>query len=141
MCTDFVICMYICSKPVFFCDSRPVFITFFETWVPFWTPFWTICCNYFEPDLQALKIHIVGIPCACLAGLPRTHHRRGGNQKAPRSHRSLGGTRCQNQHVFSVKVVGRVISRARERRDHHRLQRLRTRFRGRGGAKSPRTNT
>ena len=62
-----------------FCDSRPVVITFFQIWVPFWTPFWTICCNYFEPDFQAQKIHEVGISCACLGGLPRTHHRRGGN--------------------------------------------------------------
>jgi len=64
-----------------FCDSRPVFITFFQIRVPFWLPFWILYCNYFESDFQPQKIQKIGITFAFPSGLPRTHHRRGGNQE------------------------------------------------------------
>ena len=70
-------------------------------------------------------------------------------QEAPRRH--PGGTqeamdileaKCVKSIVFfQSKWWGRPLSRARERRDHHRLQRLRTKVRGRRSEKSRATNT
>ena len=78
---------------------------------------------------------------------PRRHP--GDTQEAPRRH--PGGTqeamdileaKCVKTIVFfQSKWWGRVVSRARERRDHHRLLRLRTRFCGHVGAKSRARNT
>ena len=52
------------------CDSRPIFLRFFQIWVPFWTPFWTIWGYLFEPDFQVQKIPKGQIMIASLSGYP-----------------------------------------------------------------------
>jgi len=78
------------------------------------------------------------------AEAPTTPHRRGGNQETqetPRGHpggqRRLRGKMCQNHGVVPSKVARPTISRRRERPDHHRLPRLRTKVGGRRGPAHP----
>ena len=74
-----------------------------------------------------------------------TQEAPGGTQEAPRRLQEamdILEAKCVKTIVFfQPKWWGRPLSRAREQRDHHRLQRLRTKVRGRRSGNCRKTDT
>ena len=151
ICIDFIIFMYICSKPVYFTISDMFLSHSSKFGYPFGLHFGQYVATISNLIFKHKKYTLLEFRALASQGYPghiteeggtrRPRRHPGGTQRHPGAQGHLGVRMCHIICACAQKWWGRLISRARERRDHHRLTRLRTRFCHGVGVKSRRTNT